>query len=214
MRRRPGPLRCLRRWLPRPMGLHPATRQHPASVANDAHAGLGRLPSCGPLQHLVQALATTRSVVQKVSHPGVDVLARDLCPGLSVPSAEIGLQQGVIDHVSPAQAAQVTANVAAAPEGRGADHLRQALLQRMPMDATRQAPGLSRVDLQVGAPDAASCMADGAWVAPGGESHERVDPAHATLPHELTRPPGAPRATRPARWQARRVAGWHPGCHP
>lgn len=85
-------------------------------MADDARAGLGRLPTCGALQHLLQALTTTWAVVQKVSHPGIDVLARDACPGLPLPGAEVGLQQGVIDHVLPAQAAQVTTDGAATPE--------------------------------------------------------------------------------------------------
>ena len=74
------------------------------------------MPACGPLQHLLQALPATRAVMQEVRHPGIDVIARDVLPGLPIPGAKVGLQQGVIDHVSPAQAAQVTTDSAATPK--------------------------------------------------------------------------------------------------
>jgi len=170
MGRRPRPLRSLRRRLIWPVGLQPAPRQHPAGVPDHARSGLGRLPERGTPEHLLQALATTRPVMQEVGHPGVDLLARDVRPGLPVPAAEVGFQQGVVGDMPPAQAAQVAGHRSATPERRGADQAWQTLPQRVPVDAPRQAPGLARVDAQVGAADAAPRVTGGPRVAPGSES--------------------------------------------
>lgn len=214
MRRRPWPLRCLRRRSIRPMGLQPASRQHPAGMPDHGHAGLGQPPARGPRQHLPQAFATTRAVMREVRHPGIDLRARDVRPRLAVPGAEIGFQQGVVDHVPPAQLAKVAAHGPATPQRRGADQARQPLPQRVPVDATCQAPGLARVDAKVGAADAAPRMADRPRMPPGDEAGWLQ--RHGCKAHHpgLIMRPVARRGARPAGWPARPVAGWHPGCPP
>lgn len=154
MGRRLRPLRSLRRRVTEPVRRHPAPRKHPACMPDHAQTMCLRLPARSACQHLQHALAATGLVMQEVIDPGVDLGARNVRPRLTVPGAEIGLQQGVVDHMPPAQPAQVASHRTAAIQRRGADQAGQAVLERMLVDAAGQAPGLAWVDAQVGAADA------------------------------------------------------------
>lgn len=213
MRWRARPLRCLRRRLMRAVGLQPAPRQHPARVPDHGGPKFGRLPARGTCQHLLQAFATTRAVMQEIGHPGVDLFARDVRPGQAVPGAEIGFQQGVVNHVSPAQAAQVPPHGVTAFQRRRAHQAGQPMFERMPVDAARQSPGLARVDAQVGAANAATGVRTGTWVAPGDEAMG-LRPRGGVVQHIGLKQPDARPGAKPAGWPARPVAGWRPGCRP
>lgn len=148
------PLCRLRGRVVEPVGLHPAPRDHPACMPDHAQAVLQRLPASSACQHLLQALAAARPVMQEVGDPGVDLRSRDVRPRLAVPGAEVRLQQGVINDVSPAEPAKVMPHRPATRQRRGADQARQAMRDRMPVNAAGQAPGLAWVDMQFDAADA------------------------------------------------------------
>ncbi len=213
MSRRFRPLPGLRGRLMGAVGLQPTPRQHPASMPDHARPRLGRLPTCGPCEHLLQAFTAPRLVMEEVRHPGINLFTRDVCPALAVPATEISLQQGLIDDVPPAQAAQVLTHRAATRPRRGADQARQALLQRMPVDAPSQAPGLARVEGHVGATDAAPRVPGGPRMAPGDEVARLLKLGGWFHPTALIQP-GARHGARPARWPTRRVAGWRRACRP
>ena len=119
----------------------PAPRHDPACVPHHRNTSLRRRPGSGSLHQVGQGFSTTRCVMGEVGHPGIDGLARDVCPGLAVPGAEIGFQQGVIDPVAPPQATQVPPHRPATHQRRRADDTGQTVPVRMAVDAPRQATG-------------------------------------------------------------------------
>ena len=121
------------------------------------------------VQHGVQAFTTARRMVCKVLTPRIDLGLGDMRPAEAVPGAEIHLQQGVVDVVTPPPAAQLASHGCTTLQGRAVHNARPTVLACRLPNAMSQTLGLAAVDGQVGAANAAPVGAEGPGVAPGDD---------------------------------------------
>lgn len=146
--------------------LMPSTRQHPARMSDDDGGQVG-LPRRCTFEHGAQGFAATRSVLQKVAAPRVDLGAVDVGPASPLPRAEVEFAKPRVHAVNPTPAAQPSSNICAASQIGGEHNPWQPCPACELLHPSGETLGLAAVDGDIGRANASACSADRSRVAPG-----------------------------------------------